>query len=107
MVRYGFGDKTGETEKGGLTQYQHGHLEVSGKAFKYASSQYPSLPPAGAIGLVLAVQTAGVDLSEFADSEPAEVDYEALSESLQELDGIGESLAESVLDQVREVVGGA
>lgn len=56
MVRYGFGEKTGESEKGGLAQYEHGHIEVSGQAFRYAAEQYPSDPPAVAVGKLLAEQ---------------------------------------------------
>jgi len=53
MVRFGFGEKTGETEKGGLDQYENGHVEVSGTALKHAIEQYPDEPPRQAVGRLL------------------------------------------------------
>ena len=53
MTRFGFGEKTGETEKGGLAQYEHGHVEVSGSALKHAIQNYPNEPPREAIGRML------------------------------------------------------
>lgn len=53
MTRFGFGEKTGETEKGGLAQYEHGHVEVSGSALKHAIEQYPEQPPKEAVGRLL------------------------------------------------------
>lgn len=53
MVRFGFGEKTGETEKGGLDQYEYGHVEVSGTALKHAIEQYPDQPPKQAVGRLL------------------------------------------------------
>lgn len=105
MVRYGFGEKTGETEKGGLSQYENGHVEVSNQAFKWASEEFPSEPPAGAVGLALA-RLAGVDLADHADSQSVDIDYGALAERVEEIDGVGESTAEAVVSAVQTLLDG-
>lgn len=61
MVRFGFGEKTGETEKGGLDQFENGHVEVSGTALKYAIEQYPNEPPKQAVGRLLVGDASGAD----------------------------------------------
>lgn len=106
MPRYGFGEKTGESEKAGLAQFAEGHVDVSDRAFKYASSQYPSLPPAGAVGLTLAAEVAGVDLGQFGEAE-VDVDWQSVHSALTELDGIGESTADDILETVQEAVSSA
>lgn len=103
MPRYGFGEKTGESEKGNLAQYENGHVEASNQAFKWATSVYPSEPPAGAIGLALC-DLAGVDLADHVDVEAPEVDYEAVHESFQSVEGIGEATASELVELLQDNV---
>jgi len=104
--RWGFGDVTGETEKGGKKQYQHGHMEVSEAAARYATEEYPRESPAAAVGLVLASQVGGADLSEYVAPTPIEVDYEALTDALEAIDGVGEATAEEATSIVRAIIEG-
>lgn len=62
MTRFGFGEQTGTTEKGGLPQYENGHVDVSGTALKHAIEEYPQEPPKAAIGrMLLGDQVGGGD----------------------------------------------
>lgn len=98
MVRYGFGEKTGESKKGGLNQYEHGHVEVSGSALRHAVENFPDMPPREAIGLMLAGD---------ATDESVSLDYEALSEAFQQVDGVGEATADELVEAVQQAVGEA
>jgi hypothetical protein len=100
-MRFGFGERTGESEEGGLDQYEDGHVDVSQKAFKHAVERFPSEAPAGAVALRLA-ETAGVDLADHVESAGAAPDWEALHESVSEIDGVGEETADAVLETLQE-----
>lgn len=100
MRRYGFGEQTGETEEGGLAQYENGVVEVSEKASKHATQRFTTESPAGAAALVLA-EVGGVTLSDHV--EPAAViDTEALRDALESVDGIGEETAADAVEAVTE-----
>lgn len=100
MRRYGFGEQTGETESGGLAQYENGVVEISEKAAKHATQQHPTESPAGAVALELA-EVGGVTLS---DHATADVDRGALREALESVDGVGEETAGDALDAVTEAL---
>lgn len=100
MTRFGFGDKTGESSKGGLTQYENGHVEVSGKALKYAIEEYPGQPPKEAVGRLLAGVTDQ-------GSDQPNIDWDSVSDRVQAVDGVGEKVAESVVSELREMLGDA
>lgn len=100
MRRYGFGEQTGESEKGGLAQYENGVVEFSEKASKHATQQYPKESPAGAVALALA-KVGGVDLSDYAD---ADVDTDGLQDAVESVDGVGEETAESVVAAIEEAL---
>lgn len=95
--RYGFGEKTGETESG-MEQYAEGHVEISESAAKNATEAYPKESPAGAVALRLA-QVGGVDLAEYADPT---VDTEAVRDSLTAIDGVGEETASEAVAALEE-----
>lgn len=96
MTRFGFGNKTGESSKGGLAQYENGHIEVSGKALKFAIENYPGEPPREAVGQMLAGN----------DTESVEVDWGDVRERVQSVDGVGEAVAEDVVEKFRESLEG-
>lgn len=100
MRRYGFGEKTGETEFGGLAQYEHGVVEFSEKASKHATQKYPKESPAGAVALELAA-VGGVDLADYADADGPTVDFEALHEAVGAIDGVGEETADAVIETLQ------
>ena len=100
MRRYGFGEKTGETEAGGLAQYENGVVEFSERAAKWATQEYPRESPAGAVALALA-EVGGVNLTDYAESE---VDWEAVSEAVQAVDGVGEETAADVIGSLKEAL---
>jgi len=52
-MRLGYGETIGETEQGGLVQYENGHIEVSSKAQNHAMSAFPEYPTQVAIGVAL------------------------------------------------------
>lgn len=102
--RFGFGDVTETTEKGGTKKYENGHVEVSRNAFNHAIERFPDLPPAGAIGLTLATDTAGVDLAAYAGATP---DWDDVRAAVQEIDGVGEETAEAVVQAMQEALADA
>lgn len=67
MTRFGFGEKTDESEEAGLPQFEHGHVDVSGKAIKYAIQEEPDKPPREAIGAMLVGDGDESDESEESD----------------------------------------
>lgn len=66
--RQGFGDVTGESEDGGLKQFENGFVDVSRDGFQYAISEYPTVPPWAAVGIALATEVAKVDLEDIAEA---------------------------------------
>lgn len=98
-MRFGFGEVTEENEASDTNQYENGHVDVSNKAFKQACSEYPAMPPAGAVGLMLA-DLAGVQVA-VGNGNP---DYDALTDDLQTIEGVGEETAEEVVSVVREAL---
>lgn len=103
MRRYGFGEQTGVTEAGGLAQYENGVVEFSEKAAKHATQRFPKESPAGAVALALA-EVGGVDLSEYASVEAAEVDTEALRDAVEGVDGVGESTADEIMAALGDIL---
>ena len=103
MRRYGFGEKTGETEKGGLPQFENGHVGVSEQASKFATQEYPKESPAGAVALALA-HVGGVDLSEYVETEGPNLDFEAMHGALTAVDGIGEEKASEAMELIQETL---
>lgn len=99
MTRFGFGEQTGESEEMDLPRYENGHVEVSGRALKYAFEQYPDQPPKQALGLLLA----GIDPNEQNNNEVS-IDWEQVHESVQEIDGVGPNVADRVVDSLQEQV---
>ena len=99
-MRFGFGDKTGEAEKSGVNQYENGHVDVSSSALSHVVENYPRLPPKEAVGAMLL----GRDPSGLSDG--AEVDYDALRESLTDIEGVGEETAGEVIDAVNDALTG-
>lgn len=100
MLRFGFGDVTGENEKSGTKQYKDGHVEFSNKAMKHATQEYPQESPAGAVALRLA-QVGGVDLSDHSDPT---VNVTALRDAVESVDGVGEETANDVLAAIEEAL---
>lgn len=97
--RYGFGEKTGETDSG-LAQHSDGHVEISESAAKSATEQYPKESPAGAVALRLA-EVGGVDLTEYADPD---VDGAAIRDALTAVDGVGEETADDAVEALEEAL---
>lgn len=96
MTRFGFGDKTGESSKGGLSQYENGHVEVSGKALKHAIENYPGQPPREAVGQMLAGDA----------DQNTNINWEDVRERVQSIDGVGEAVADDVVEKLRESLEG-
>ena len=99
--RFGFGEKTGESETGGLDQYEDGHVDVSSNAFKFAVESYPGVPPAAAVGLALA-EVGGIDPETFGAGEDTAPDWEALHDNLTEIDGVGEETADELMEVIQD-----
>lgn len=100
-TRFGFGQKTGESEKGGLAKYENGHVDVSGSALRHAIEQYPEQPPKNAIASMLAGGSLFDSLAGRND-----VDYAALQDDITGIQGVGESTAEKIVAVVRGHVDG-
>jgi len=103
MRRYGFGEQTGTTEAGNLAQYENGVVEFSENAAKWATQQYPRESPAGAVALALA-EVGGVDLSDYVDAPAPDVDADALRDAVTDVDGVGDSTADEIINAVRETL---
>lgn len=92
MTRFGFGDKTGESSKGGLAQYEDGHVEVSGKALKHAIENYPGEPPREAVGRMLGGES----------KNGLTVDWDDVRARLESVDGVGEAVADAIVEELKE-----
>lgn len=95
MTRFGFGDKTGESDKGGLAQYENGHVEVSGKALKHAIENYPGEPPREAVGRMLAGD----------GNDSLTVNWNDVRADVEAVDGVGEAVADAVVEALQESLG--
>lgn len=102
--RFGFGEVTEVTDKGGTKKYEKGHVEVSRNAFNHAIEEYSDVPPAGAVGLALATETAGIDLAGYVGAGSEEPDLAALRDAVESIDGVGEETADQIMEAVTEAL---